>query len=60
MELIDNRWRMIKREQLGLSEDAFVTEGDEYSDDEAELEWNVRRRDHEWRDAEITEIAMHY
>ena len=55
MEQIDNRWRMIKREQLGLSEDALVTEGDEYSDDEAELEWNVRSRNHEWRDAESTE-----
>ena len=55
MEQIDNRWRMIKREQLGLSVDAFVTEGDEYSDDEAELEWNVRSRNHEWRDAESTE-----
>ena len=37
MEEINNRWRIIKREQLGLEENAFVTDGDEYSDDEAEL-----------------------
>jgi hypothetical protein len=38
MEEIENRWKIIKREQLGLEENAFVTEGNEYSDDEAELE----------------------
>jgi len=54
MERIDYRWRMIKREQLGLEEDSFVVEEDEYSDDEDELEWNISSgRNHEWRDAEV-------
>ena len=45
---------MIKREQLGLEEDSFVVEEDEYSDDEDELEWNISSgRNHEWRDAEV-------
>ena len=56
MEQIDNRWRIIKREQLGLEENAFVTDGDEYSDDEDELEWNESSgRHHMWREAEIPE-----